>query len=315
MAMNEPFSIWRLDATLGEGPVWVARDAALWFTDIKQQFIHRFDPVIRSKFSWETPGQCGFVLPLSGGGFVAGLQSGLHYFDERDGSFRIIADPEPDSPDNRLNDATVDSQGRLWFGTMDDAEQARTGAIYCLKNDATIARTSPFFCITNGPAISPDGQTLYHVDTLSGIIYACSITESGELIERRIFTTIPNCEGYPDGPTVDAEGCVWICLFAGWAARRYAPTGELLCTVEFPVANITKLAFGGADLKTAYVTTATKGMSSSARADQPEAGDLFSFAVSTPGIPSHEISLDSSGISPRDGDRRKLKPGFDSFAG
>lgn len=287
---SEPVSVWSLGAALGEGPVWVERDSALWFVDIKGRKIHRYDPAIQARSSWDAPGQCGFVLPAVGGGFIAGLQEGLHRFDERDGSFRLIVDPEPDKPGNRLNDATVDRQGRLWFGTMDDGEREATGAIYRLVGDGSVDRSSPFCSITNGPAVSPDGRALYHVDTVGGIIYRCSLADDGSLSDREVFVTISSEDGYPDGPTVDAEGCVWIGLYAGWSARRYSPAGELLQTVRFPVANITKLAFGGPGLRTAFATTAAKQLTPEELAKQPGAGDLFAFSVDVPGVPGTMVS-------------------------
>src|SRR3954467_912313 len=160
---SEPVSVWDLHAPLGEGPVWVARDQALWFVDIKSHKIHRYDPANGDRKSWDAPAQVSFVLPIESGGFAVGLQTGVARFDERDGSFTPIATPEPDRPGNRLNDATVDPAGRLWFGSMDDGEEAITGAIYRLGSDGTCVATSPLVAITNGPAVSPDGKTLYHV--------------------------------------------------------------------------------------------------------------------------------------------------------
>ena len=286
---SEPVSVWNLGAPLGEGPVWVERDQALWFVDIKSHRIHRYDPAGGATRSWDAPGQIGFLLPAQGGGFVAGLQTGLARFDERDGSFAPICDPEPDKPGNRLNDATVDPAGRLWFGSMDDSEEAITGAIYRLGADASCVCTSPLVSITNGPAVSPDGSTLYHVDTLGGIIYACDIDAAGMLANRREFVRIPFGEGYPDGPTVDSEGCVWVGLYAGWGVRRYSPGGELLEEVKFPVDAITKIAFGGPDLKTVYATTANKHLSAEEKAERPSSGDLFRFEVSVPGQPGHLV--------------------------
>jgi xylono-1,5-lactonase len=283
VATSEPVSVWQLGAPLGEGPVWVERDQALWFVDIKSHKIHRYDPANGNTRSWDAPGQVGFVLPIDGGGFIAGLQAGLSRFDERDGSFTPLCTPEPHLPGNRLNDATVDPQGRLWFGSMDDSEEDITGAIYRLGSDGACVATSPLVAITNGPAVAPDGKTLYHVDTLGGVIYACDIDNAGMLVNRREFVRIPYDQGYPDGPVVDSEGCVWVGLYAGWAVRRYSPAGELLETVEFPVSAITKVAFGGPDLKTVYATTANKHLSPDALADEPHAGDLFRFQVSVPG--------------------------------
>jgi sugar lactone lactonase YvrE len=282
--------VWQLGAELGEGPVWVERDQALWFTDIKQRKIHRFDPAQGERTSWDAPEFVGFALPAAGGGFVAGLQSGLHHFDPKNGGFRAFAEVEPDLPANRLNDATVDPSGRLWFGTMDNEEKAATGAIYCLADSGRIEQAGGECCITNGPAISPDGRTLYHVNTLGKTIYAASLDEQGRLGASRVFCTIEDDRGYPDGPSVDAEGCLWIGLYGGWAARRYSPAGELLQVVEFPVANVTKIALGGADRRTAFATTARQGLSAEALARQPEAGNLFAFRVDTPGVPGMEIS-------------------------
>ncbi|MEI9928432.1 MAG: SMP-30/gluconolactonase/LRE family protein [Sphingomonas sp.] len=289
VALSDPVSVWGLGAPLGEGPVWVARDAALWFVDIKGRKVHRYDPASDARVSWDAPDQVGFVLPIAGGGFVAGLKTGLARFDPADGSFTLLVDPEPDFPNNRLNDGTVDPKGRLWFGTMDDGEAEATGRIYRLKAGGACEPESGFHSITNGPALSPDGRTLYHTDTLAGQIYACNVSDEGHLSNRRLFVEIPNAGGYPDGPTVDAEGCVWTGLYMGGAIRRYSPAGELLETVAFPVGAITKIAFGGPDLKTVFATTANKHLTGDALAKEPQAGDLFAFAVSVPGLAGVEI--------------------------
>ena len=174
---------------------------------------------------------------------------------------------------------------------MDDAETNATGAIYRLAADGSCVAGSPLVSITNGPAASPDGRTLYHTDTLGGVIYACDLTEAGTLANRHVFATIPNEEGYPDGPVVDAGGCVWTGLYMGWTARRYSPAGELLERVRFPVSAITKLAFGGPDLKTVYATTANKHLDAEGLAKEPQAGDLFAFEVDVPGVAGVEISV------------------------
>jgi len=131
MAGTEPTDVWPIAAELGEGPVWVERDRALWFVDIKRQQIHRYDPADGAKRSWPAPEQVGFVFPAERGGFLAGLQSGLYHFDEATGAFELIVAVESGLPTNRLNDGVVDPEGRLWFGTMDNGERAKSGAFYC----------------------------------------------------------------------------------------------------------------------------------------------------------------------------------------
>ena len=285
MTASVPRNVWPLAAELGEGPVWVERDRALWFVDIKKQQIHRYDPASGARRSWDAPEQVGFILPAERGGFVAGLQSGLYHFDDNSGAFDLIVKVDEDLPANRLNDGTVDPKGRIWFGTMDNQERDRSGAFYCFANGKLTRTAIGNIAITNGPAVSPDGRILYVVDTLRGTIDAVDIDDDGTLGERRSYVRIDPSEGHPDGPTIDAEGCVWISLYAGWEARRYSPTGELIERVRFPVANITKIAFGGDDLRTVYATTARQLLSRENIAKQPEIGDLFEFTAEVPGVP------------------------------
>lgn len=282
----------RVGATLGEGPVWIDCDgaAALWFVDIKERRIHRLDPVSGQLDRWAAPDQPGWLLPTSDGGFLTGLASGLHRFCPDDGftSYRPV---EPDLPHNRLNDAAVAPDGALWFGTMDDEEASATGRLHRLRGgDLRDSGIEPIV-ITNGPAISPDGSTLYAVDTLGRTIDAYTIGADGHLTDKRRFLTIEAAHGHPDGAICDAEGGIWVAFFGGWAARRYTPDGQQTDEVRFPAANITKIAIGGPDGLTAFATSARKGLDATALAAQPHAGDIFTFRVTVPGLPAHEIDL------------------------
>jgi sugar lactone lactonase YvrE len=288
---NAPSPIWELEAELGEGPVWVERDQALWFVDIKKQQVHRYDPASGAKKSWNSPEPIGFILPSDGGGFVAGLQSGLYKFDDSSGRFDLVVEVEKDLPNNRLNDGVVDPAGRLWFGTMDNSERAKSGAFYCFEQGRLTRTQLDGIAITNGPAVSPDGTLLYYVDTLKGTIDVADIHRDGTLDNPRAFVRIDPKDGHPDGPTIDSNGDLWISLYAGWEARRYSPAGELVERVRFPVANITKLAFGGEGLRTAFATTARQQLSPEVIAKQPLIGSLFEFRVTVPGVPCPLVRL------------------------
>ncbi len=285
MAVATPDCIWPVQAALGEGPVWW--NGALWFTDIKQHKIHCFEPA-GAKRSWDAPSPVGFIAPFGNGHFLAGAKTGLYDFDPAGGAFSLIRTVEPQHPGNRLNDGAVDAKGRLWFGSMDDDESAASGKLYRLDAGGLAVMDSGYV-ITNGPAFSPDGRTLYHTDTLEKVIYAFDTGEDGMLRNKRIFVRIEEGAGYPDGPVVDAQGCLWTGLFGGWAARRYSPGGALLQSVKFPVANVTKIAFGGAEFKTVYATTARKGLSPEDLAAQPQAGGLFRFQADVPGLPQSAL--------------------------
>ena len=285
----KPRCVWPLSAELGEGPVWSAGEEALYFVDIKGQNIHRWSSPTEHE-TWRMPEPVGFVQPLLDGGWVAGLKSGLHRFEPerfQKGTLPLLLAPEWDKPTNRLNDAFTDSQGRLWFGSMDDAEVEPSGKLYCVDKFGKAVAKDEGYVITNGPCTSPDGRTFYHTDTLAKTIYAFDVEAGQVLANKRALIRIEN--GYPDGTTVDAEGCLWIALFAGGRVERYSKRGELLQSVQFPCSNVTKIAFGGADLCTAYATTAWKGMSEQKRTEQPLAGGLFSFQVDTPGLPQSLI--------------------------
>ena len=128
-----PECVWDVGAQLGEGPLWMAQEQALWFVDIKGRQIHRYHEPTGAKRSWPCPEEVGFIVPLARGQFIVGMQSGLHRFDPDNGSFSLIAAVDSHLPHNRLNDGFVDAAGRLWFGTMDNHEQAPTGSLWCTQ--------------------------------------------------------------------------------------------------------------------------------------------------------------------------------------
>lgn len=271
-----------LDATLGEGPIWDAARGCLWFVDIKSHKLHRFDPPSGALDTIDAPEEPGWVIPLADGALLLGAKAGVHRFEE--GVFALLHPVEPDLPGNRLNDAAIHPDGSVWLGTMDNAEEAPSGGYYRLSGGACTALSPEPMVITNGPAFSPDGGTAYLVDTLERTILSAPIDADGYPGEARLFARIPEGMGYPDGPVVDRAGTIWVGLFGGWGVARFAPDGTFLGRVEFPVANVTKIAFGGADLSTVYATTARKGLSAAELAAQPLAGSLFTFAVEVPGL-------------------------------
>jgi xylono-1,5-lactonase len=289
-ASAKPECIWPVGAKLGEGPIWSAREQAVWFVDIKGRRIHRYEERTGQQRSWNTPEDIGFIVPATGQRFICGLKSGLYQFDPASGEFTLITRVDSDRPNNRLNDGYVDAAGRLWFGTMDDGESRPTGALYRFDSRG-LQRCDDSYVITNGPAVSPDGRTLYHVDTLKRLIYAFDLDDSGALSNRRVFVNIEVPDAYPDGPAADATGCLWVGLYGGRSVRRYSPTAKLPESIALPVSNCTKVAFGGEDLRTLYITTAWKGLSDEQRREQPLAGGLFRVRVPVPGLTQHEVNV------------------------
>jgi sugar lactone lactonase YvrE len=282
--------VWDVGATLGEGVLWDAPEQRVWFVDIKGHRIHRCSHDGVERDSWDVPGQVSFIVPAVDGGMVCSLEDGLYRFDDADGSFTPLAKVEAEETGNRFNDGHVDAAGHLWFGSMHDAEEAPTGALYRFDG-ARVQQMDDGYVITNGPALSPDGATLYHTDTLQKRIYAFDRAPDGSLSNKRAFVEIAD-GGYPDGMAVDSTGHLWVATFGGWRIDRFDAAGVKVGEVRFPCANVTKLAFGGEDLRTVYATTARKGLSEQELADQPLAGGLFTFRAETPGLPQHLLRIE-----------------------
>ncbi len=280
--MGEVTLAWELECQLGEGPAWFVDEQLLRFVDIKRGHIHAYDPATGAKDSFAVGGQPSFIVPEAGGAAIVGSNLGLHRF-----ASGLLSEPLmaiPDIEGNRTNDATVDRSGRLWLGTMDDHHSGKMGALWC-HEDAGLRRTGVEAAITNGPAISPDGQWLYHVDTIKRLVSKYPLGPNAELGGGEVIVEIAQEDGLPDGVVVDSEGCIWLGLWNGWGVRRYDPAGKLLRHIEMPCANITKVAFGGPGLTTAFVTTARTGLSAEQLRDQPLAGSLFSFDPGVVGLP------------------------------
>ena len=267
-------------AVLGEGPVWVAREAALYWLDIKGLKIFRLNGDGQID-QWATPLRVGSLAPRQSGGFIGGTEHGIAIIDPASGRFELIAKPEEYLPENRFNDGKVDRRGRFWAGSMDDTERDSTGTLYCVDSDLSWAAIDSEYKVTNGPAFSPSGDIMYHNDSARQVTYAFNMDASGKPGERRVFMQFGPGDGYPDGMTVDAEGCLWIAFWDGWAVRRYSPKGEWLQTARMPVSRPTSCAFGGRDLDRLYITSASIGLNESAFEMQPNAGGLF---MMTPGV-------------------------------
>ena len=272
-------------AILGEGPVWLASEQALYWVDIHGRKIHRRGFEDGALTSWETPFRVGSLAPRAAGGFIAGTDQGLAFVDPERARYEIFANPEPDRPTNRFNDGKLDREGRFWAGTMDDSEKAAQGALYRIGPDLGWTRVDDGYRVTNGPAFSPDGRILYHNDSGRQLTYAFDLGPDGEAANRRILASYGEGDGYPDGMTVDSEGCLWIAFWDGWCLRRLSPDGEIVETLKVPVQRPTSCAFGGPDLDRLFVTSARVGLDEAALESQPQAGGLFLLKPGATGLP------------------------------
>ena len=268
---------------LGEGPVWVEREQALYWLDIKGRKVFRIDEQEQLR-EWPTPVRVGSLAPRADGGFIAGTEDGVAFVELEEGRFEIVHHPEEHLPDNRFNDGKVDRRGRFWAGSMDDTERDATGTLYRVDPDMRFSRIDEGYKVTNGPAFSPSGDILYHNDSARQVTYAFDLASDGTVGERRVFARYREGEGYPDGMTVDADGCLWIAFWDGWCVRRYSPDGECIGKLDVPVSRPTSCAFGGAALDRLFITSASIGLDEADLAKEPQAGGLFVAVVDAKGI-------------------------------
>jgi xylono-1,5-lactonase len=286
--MSEVDCLWPAAATLGEGPLWSSREAALYWVDIKAPALHRFRPADGDKTSWVMPERIGWVIERAEKeGLVAGFKNrGFAFLTPGTMAVETIGHPEPDYPDNRFNDAKADSFGRIWAGTMDDNEREASGALYRLDPDLDWHRMDKGYVVTNGPALSRDNRLLYHTDTFEGTIYVFDLADSGKLSNKRVFVTIPEGDGYPDGMACDAEGYLWVAHWGGWRITRFTPQGEVDRVIEMPVSQVTSVAFGGPNLDRLFITSAAIGLDEKDLEEQPLAGGLFALDPGVKGLPA-----------------------------
>lgn len=266
-------------ATLGEGPVWVEREQALYWVDIPEAKLFRWSEADGVRVIDPGTHVCS-IAPRASGGYVSAGYDGFFEIDARH-RVTLIADPEPEFPANRFNDGKVDRQGRFWAGTMDRHEREASGSLYRLDVDLNWTRIDGDYRVTNGPAFSLDGRTLYHTDSARQTVYAFDLAGDGSVSNKRIHLQFGEGQGYPDGMTVDSDDCLWIAFWAGWCVRRFAPSGEQLAEIAIPASQVTSVAFGGPAFEQLFITTARRDLTADELQKEPQAGGVF---LTRPGV-------------------------------
>jgi sugar lactone lactonase YvrE len=273
---------------LGECPIWDPRQNCLWWVDIRGPVLQSYDPASGAHRRHRLPGtHVGSFALRERGGLVLAIDCGLVAFDPATGVCTPLLTVESGPPTLRLNDGRCDRRGRFWVGSMEIAERGvSAGALYRVDTDHRVTRQFGDVGIPNSTAFSPDDRTMYFADTPHKKIWAYDFDVAiGKISNRRIFVDMKDHPGYPDGSCVDAEGFLWNAEYAGGRVVRYAPDGRIDRVIEVPAKQTTCCAFGGPDLKTIYITSATQNMSAAQLAAEPEAGNLFAIETNVRGLP------------------------------
>jgi sugar lactone lactonase YvrE len=268
-----PENIANVSAVLGEGPLWDPRDEKLYWLDIKGEKIFRHDPKSSVNEAFAAPGNVSALALARRGGFVCATRNGFARLVIENGAAGLtpIADPESSLPDNRFNDGKADPAGGFWAGTMDDTEKATAGSWWRLAPDGAVTKIDSGYRVTNGPAFDAARGRVFLTDSAKQKVYVADTDGTG-VNDKKIFLQFGEGDGYPDGMEVDAEGCLWIAFWDGFAVRRFSPDGALLMEIAMPVPRPTSLVIVDDNL---FVTSASAGLSEDSLRRHPASGALF----------------------------------------
>jgi sugar lactone lactonase YvrE len=290
MAMEKFEVVHDAPMLVGESAIWHEVESALYWVDIDGLTVNRLH-VASGKFSSWKMGSQPSALAIDDNNFlVVATRRGLLRLNTTDGAETPIADAPYDTSKVRFNDGRVDPAGRFWIGTMYEPRDQPAAEMYVLERDSLRRAWSGGMTNSNGLAWSLDGRTMFHADTTTHRIDCYDFDPAtGEQSNRRTILTFPSDKtapdygGRPDGATIDSEGMYWVAMFEGGRVLRIAPNGEIVREIKLPLRCPTSVAFGGPDLRTLYITSASHGRSSEELAQYPLSGKVLALKVDVAG--------------------------------
>jgi sugar lactone lactonase YvrE len=240
--------------SVGEGPVWDQAEQALYYIDILEKRVLRWDPANGDQRSWDVPAMIGSMALREGGGAIVALPDGVHALDFESGAVTPLALFDPPDPRVQLADGKVDRAGRFVFGTSHRQAKEPIGGLYSLSADGAIGRLDSELILGNGPCFSADDRTLYHADSMRQTIYAYHYDlATGAAANRRPFFDSTPYGPIPDGATIDAAGDMWLAVCEGGVVLRLSPAGEVRQVIEMPTRLPASCMFFGPELDRLFV--------------------------------------------------------------
>lgn len=273
-------------ATIAESLLWEPAAGVLWWCDIKAPALFRLDPRSGENRRWDLPEDIGaFALRDGAREAVVALRSGVFVLSLKSGAIEKVATAPWDPSVFRFNEGACDAAGRFWLGCMcdplDGSESLRKGPLQVWTSDRGLKAMGHDARCHNGMAWAADERVFYMSHSMEKVVYRYDYHPmSGQLGAQRAFATLDG-KGIPDGAAIDEEGAYWCAHHGDGELRRYAPDGYLLQTIALPVSRPTMCAFGGPDLRTLFISTASDTLTPEQMRREPLAGALFQV---TPGV-------------------------------
>lgn len=287
---TEQFKVVHAEPMLvGECPLWHPAERSLYWVDINGFTVHRHHPLTGEHRAWRMESEPSAIAMHPHGGLVVATRGGFVHLDTATGEIMPIAKAPYDTTTTRFNDGRVDAAGRFWVGTIYEPRDRQAAEMYCLEQGRVTLKWSGGMTVSNGLAFAPDQQAMYHADTTTHRIdryrfdAATGSVSAPERFQQFSTDKASNYGGRPDGAAVDSEGAYWCAMFEGARLLRFSPSGELLQEVALPLRCPTMIAFGGDDLRTLYITSASHGRPESEREQYPLNGCVLSMQVDVAG--------------------------------
>lgn len=256
MALYEATPIIGSKSGLGEGTLWDERRRSFLWVDVLDGFIKEYLPTTKEIIAHKVGDFVSYVGKRKAGGYLIALGDRLALTDEK---FSIIKeiDMHIDRKVGQTNDGNIDSCGCLWIGVAEAVEGSKAGDLRRIDQNFSSSTNRKNVQISNGIDWSLDGKIMYYIDSATREISRYQFdSQKGEIISELTAIDVSDVTGVPDGMCTDSLGNLWVAFWGCGQVRNYTPEGELLNIVQAPTALTTCPSFGGADLKTMFITSA-----------------------------------------------------------
>lgn len=274
---------------VGECPLWHAGEQTLYWVDIGGFTVHRLNPASGAHRAYKMETEPAALAIHADGGLVVAMRSGFSHLNTDSGAVTAIAAAPYDTATTRFNDGHVDGAGRFWVGTIFEPRTEAAAEMFCLEKGQVSLKWSGGMTVSNGTAFSLDQTIMYHADTTTHRVdryrfdVATGTASNPERFQQFSMDKANNYGGRPDGAAIDSEGAYWVAMFEGARVLRFAPDGTQIDEIKLPARCPTMVSFGGADLKTLYITTASHGRSAAEVEQHPLTGAVLAVRVDVAG--------------------------------